>query len=166
MKAHIDADASYVGAHKRPEAKEKMAAMQPVVERHVARRRNWRRSPILAREKLKASARAKVEHAFPALKNIFRYKNARYKGLCNNDAQLRTRLALGNPCMLGAKWCAQLARPGAESPTTARFQRHVRGNAAAELKSQRGRDKTPANLTAQYAFAVNGELFRASLAHT
>src|SRR6266567_1411764 len=92
----IGADAGYVGVQKRPEVKEKMATMPPVVEWHIARRRKpiremaegWQKSLILAQEKLKASVRAKVEHAFHVLKNIFRYQKARYKGLRKNDAQL------------------------------------------------------------------------------
>jgi len=110
----IGADAGYIGAPKRPEVKAKMATMPPVVEWHIARRRKpiremaegWQKSLVLAQEKLKASVRAKVEHAFHVLKNIFRYKKARYKGLRKNDAQLRMLFALGNLYMVRAKLCA------------------------------------------------------------
>ena len=110
----IGADAGYVGAEKRPEVKAKMATMPPAVEWHIARRRKpiremaegWQKSLVLAQEKLKASVRAKVEHAFHVLKNIFHYKKARYKGLRKNDAQLRMLFALGNLYMVRAKLCA------------------------------------------------------------
>lgn len=94
--------------------KEKMATMPLDVEWHIARRRKpiremaegWQKSLVLAKEKLKASLRAKVEHAFHVLKNIFQYKKARYKGLHKNDAQLRMLFALGNLYMVKAKLCA------------------------------------------------------------
>ena len=97
----IGADAGYVGAEKRPEVKAKMATM-PI--REMAE--GWQKSLVLAQEKLKASVRAKVEHAFHVLKNIFHYKKARYKGLRKNDAQLRMLFALGNLYMVRAKLCA------------------------------------------------------------
>ena len=39
-------------------------------------------------EKMKASIRAKVEHPFHVIKNLFRYRKARYRGLTKNTAQL------------------------------------------------------------------------------
>jgi IS5 family transposase len=47
-------------------------------------------------EKLKASVRAKVEHPFHVVKNIFGHKKARYRGLAKNTAQLHTLLGLAN----------------------------------------------------------------------
>jgi IS5 family transposase len=35
---------------------------------------------------LKASVRAKVEHPFHVVKNLFRYLKTRYRGLANNTA--------------------------------------------------------------------------------
>jgi IS5 family transposase len=47
-------------------------------------------------EKLKASVRAKVEHPFHVVKNIFGHKKARYRGLAKNTAQLHTLFGLAN----------------------------------------------------------------------
>jgi IS5 family transposase len=47
-------------------------------------------------EKLKASVRAKVEHPFHIVKNLFGMKKARYKGLAKNTAQLFTLFGLAN----------------------------------------------------------------------
>ena len=47
-------------------------------------------------EKLKARVRAKVEHPFHIVKNIFGMKKVRYKGLAKNTAQLFVLFALAN----------------------------------------------------------------------
>ena len=51
---------------------------------------------LLAFEKAKASIRAKVEHPFHVIKNLFGYRKVRYKGLAKNQAQLFALFALGN----------------------------------------------------------------------
>lgn len=57
----------------------------------------------LATEKTKASIRAKVEHPFYVIKNLFGYRNARYKGLAKSQGQLFTLFALGN-LVLAGRW--------------------------------------------------------------
>ena len=47
-------------------------------------------------EQIKASIRAKVEHPFHVVKNLFRHRKARYRGLAKNTAQLHTRFAMAN----------------------------------------------------------------------
>lgn len=47
-------------------------------------------------EKLKASVRAKVEHPFHVVKNLFRHCKARYKGMAKNEGQLFTLFGLAN----------------------------------------------------------------------
>jgi transposase, IS5 family len=47
-------------------------------------------------EKLKASVRAKVEHPFHIVKNMFGHKKARYRRLAKNTSQLMTLLGLAN----------------------------------------------------------------------
>ncbi len=47
-------------------------------------------------ERLKAQVRAKVEHAFHVVKNLFQYRKVRYRGLGKNTAQLHTLFALAN----------------------------------------------------------------------
>ena len=47
-------------------------------------------------EQLKASIRAKVEHPFHVIKNLFRHKKVRYKSLAKNKAQLFSLFGLAN----------------------------------------------------------------------
>jgi transposase, IS5 family len=47
-------------------------------------------------EKLKAQVRAKVEHAFHVVKNLFGHRKVRYRGLAKNTAQLHTLFGLAN----------------------------------------------------------------------
>ena len=47
-------------------------------------------------EHLKASVRAKVEHAFRVVKRQFGHTKVRYRGLTKNTAQLHTLVALTN----------------------------------------------------------------------
>lgn len=91
-------DAGYQGVEKREENR------ASTVRWHVALRPGKRRAlPDTERgrldeqiEKLKASVRAKVEHPFHIVKNIFQLKKVRYKGLAKNTAQLFTLFGLAN----------------------------------------------------------------------
>ncbi len=47
-------------------------------------------------EKIKASIRAKVEHPFHVVKNLFRYRKTRYRGLAKNHAHLLSLFGLAN----------------------------------------------------------------------
>ena len=47
-------------------------------------------------ERALAQVRAVVEHPFHVVKNLFRHKKLRYRGLLKNTAQLRTLFALAN----------------------------------------------------------------------
>ena len=47
-------------------------------------------------EHAKASLRAKVEHPFHVVKNFFRHRKTRYKGLAKNTAQLFSLFAMAN----------------------------------------------------------------------
>ena len=71
---------------------------------HIAKRRStiakmtegWQKTMAQAYEKLKAQVRAKVEHPFHVVKNLFHYKKTRYKGIKKNDCQLNMLFALSN----------------------------------------------------------------------
>lgn len=97
-------DAGYVGVEKRDDMQAALAANGQEVQWHIAKRRKtiekltegWQKSLAQAYEKLKAQVRARVEHPFHVVKNIFKYKKARYKGLAKNDAQLNVLFALSN----------------------------------------------------------------------
>lgn len=96
-KTHAFGDAGYQGAHKRGDAKP--------LNWHVALRQGKRRalgkSSAQGRlldelERVKASIRAKVEHPFHVIKNLFGHKKVRHKGLAKNTAQLHSLFALAN----------------------------------------------------------------------
>jgi IS5 family transposase len=55
-------------------------------------------------EHLKASVRAKVEHPFHIIKNLFRHKKTRYRGLAKNTAQLFTLFAFANLVLVGRRF--------------------------------------------------------------
>jgi transposase, IS5 family len=91
-------DAGYQGVEKREENQ------NSTVSWHVALRPGKRRalpdteSGRLAEqiERIKASVRAKVEHPFHIVKNLFGHKKARYRGLAKNTSQLMTLFGLAN----------------------------------------------------------------------
>ena len=107
------ADAGYVGVDKREDIKQALAAKGQKVEWHVAKRRKsieklaegWQKELAQAYEKLKARVRARVEHPFHVIKNIFHYKKTRYKGLAKNTSQLKMLFALSNLYLVRGKLC-------------------------------------------------------------
>ena len=94
--SRVGADAGYVGVTKREEMQKKLETMPHEVRWYIAKRRKpiremaecWQKDLALAFENLKARLRARVEHPFHIVKNIFKYKKTRYKGLKKNNAQL------------------------------------------------------------------------------
>jgi IS5 family transposase len=60
-------------------------------------------------EKLKAQVRAKVEHPFHVVKNLFGYRKVRYRGLQKNTAQLHTLFGLANLVLAKRVLLAQAA---------------------------------------------------------
>lgn len=96
-------DAGYQGVAKRPENRD-----TPVTW-HVALRPGVRRAlpdDALGRlqeriERVKASLRAKVEHPFHIVKNLFKHRKTRYRGLAKNQAQLFTLFGLANLVIAG-----------------------------------------------------------------
>lgn len=69
--------------------------MQPGKRRELDLTSKWAQL-IDKAEQLKASVRAKVEHPFHVVKNLFRHKKVRYKGLAKNEAQLFSLFGLAN----------------------------------------------------------------------
>ena len=97
---HVFADAGYTGVEKR----EELAAKAGKVKWYVAMKRGKRKAMAEgafkeaseAFEKAKAQVRALVEHPFHILKNIFKHRKTRYRGIAKNTAQLHTLFALVN----------------------------------------------------------------------
>jgi transposase, IS5 family len=96
----VHADAGYTGVEKRPE----IAALERKIDWRIACRRGLikamaegaQKEALKALEKTKASVRAHVEHPFHIVKNLFRYRKTRYRGLAKNGHQLHTLFGLAN----------------------------------------------------------------------
>jgi IS5 family transposase len=93
-------DAGYTGVEKRPEVLAEHAQTQWIV---AAKRGKVKALPeglikelTQKLERLKAQVRAKVEHPFHVVKNLFGFRKVRYRGLAKNTAQLHTLFALAN----------------------------------------------------------------------
>jgi IS5 family transposase len=99
-------DAGYQGVEKRPENLGKKVTW------HVAMKRSKRKAlpnNKLGRmreklEHLKASVRAKVEHPFHVIKNLFHHRKTRYRGLAKNTAQLFTLFGFANLVLAGRRF--------------------------------------------------------------
>jgi len=80
-------DAGYTGVDKREEHQERevdwFIAMRPGKRAVLPKR-----SPLVGAEKAKASVRAKVEHTFFYIKQMFGYNKVRYRGLDKNTNRL------------------------------------------------------------------------------
>jgi IS5 family transposase len=63
-------------------------------------------------EHTKASIHAKVEHPFHVVKNLFRHRKTRYKGLAKNTAQLFSLFGLAN-LLLARRWLLDARAQGA-----------------------------------------------------
>ena len=98
-------DAGYQGVEKREEN------LETPVNWHIAmrpgKRRALDRGPLGEMmeklEQAKAGIRAKVEHPFHVVKNLFRHRKTRYRGLAKNAAQLFTLFGFAN-LMLARRW--------------------------------------------------------------
>lgn len=102
----VHADAGYTGVEKR----EEIVALNPTVDWQIACKRGTikkmaegaEKETLKAVEKAKASVRAFVEHPFHIVKNIFRHRKVRYRGLAKNGHQLHTLFGLAN-VLIGAR---------------------------------------------------------------
>jgi IS5 family transposase len=93
----VFADAGYTGADKRPELVERDLSWNIAIKRSIIKAlpkglRDWA-EPV---ERALAQVRAWVEHPFHVVKNLFRHRKLRYRGLAKNTAQLHTLFALAN----------------------------------------------------------------------
>ena len=98
-------DAGYQEVEKREEN------LEAPVTWHVAMKPGKRKTlpgsalgdPLERIEHAKASIRAKVEHPFHVVKNLFGHRKTRYKGLAKNTAQLFSLFGLAN-LILARRW--------------------------------------------------------------
>ena len=90
---------NYLGENKHdPDTRCCAAARRGAIKRMEDSRK---KALLLAFEKTKASIRAKVEHPFHVVKNLFGYRKVRYQGLAKNQAQLLSLFALANLVLAG-----------------------------------------------------------------
>lgn len=94
----VFADAGYTGAEKREELKERPVTWHIAMKRGRLKAMAEGALKDLTRraERLKAQIRARVEHPFHVVKNLFGHRKVRYKGLKKNTAQCFTLFALAN----------------------------------------------------------------------
>jgi IS5 family transposase len=96
----VHADAGYIGVEKRAE----IVALPRKIDWQIAAKRGTiqamaegaEKETLRAVEKAKASVRAFVEHPFHIVKNLFRHRKVRYRGLAKNGHQLYTLFGLAN----------------------------------------------------------------------
>ena len=98
-------DAGYQGVEKRLEIVARFAAVRWYVAakrgKIKAMAEGKLKEATQALEKAKAQVRAYVEHPFHVVKNLFRHRKTRYRGLAKNTAQLHTLFALANLVLAG-----------------------------------------------------------------
>ena len=96
----VHADAGYTGVEKRAE----IVAMERKIDWQIAGKRGAikalaegaEKEAIKAVEQAKASVRAFVDHPFHIVKNLFRHRKVRYRGLAKNGHQLYILFGLAN----------------------------------------------------------------------
>lgn len=106
QETQVHADAGYTGVEKRAE----IVALERRLDWQIACKRGTikalaegaAKESIQAVEKIKASVRAYVEHPFHLVKNIFRHRKVRYRGLAENGHQLYVLFGLAN-VVIGAR---------------------------------------------------------------
>jgi len=93
----VFADAGYTGAAKRPEHADREVAWNIAIKRSIIKSLPKRLRDLAEPvERALSQVRAWVEHPFHIVKNRFRHKKLRYRGLAKNTAQLHTLFALAN----------------------------------------------------------------------
>jgi transposase, IS5 family len=93
----VFADAGYTGADKRPEHEDRDVCWNIAIKRSIIKALpKGLRDLAEPVERALSQVRAWVEHPFHVVKNLFRHKKLRYRGLAKNTAQLHTLFALAN----------------------------------------------------------------------
>jgi transposase, IS5 family len=93
----VFADAGYTGADKRPEHEDRDVSWNIAIKRSIIKALpKGLRDLAEPVERALSQVRAWVEHPFHIVKNLFRHKKLRYRGLAKNTAQLHTLFALAN----------------------------------------------------------------------
>src|ERR671932_701464 len=103
-------DAGYTGVDKRPELEDRDVSWNIAIKRSIIKALPQALREVAEPvERALSQVRAVVEHPFHIVKNRFRHKKLRYRGLHKNTAQLQTLFALANLVIVKQ---ALLARSG------------------------------------------------------
>jgi transposase, IS5 family len=103
-------DAGYSGADKRPELADRDVSWNIAIKRSIIKALPQALRELAEPvERALSQVRAVVEHPFHIVKNRFRHKKLRYRGLKKNTAQLHILFALANLVIVKQ---ALLAKPG------------------------------------------------------
>ncbi|ABO54206.1 IS5 family transposase [Burkholderia multivorans] len=96
--AHAFGDAGYTGVEKREEMQGATVKWHVAIKRGKIKtmREGALKDLLIAAERTKAQIRARVEHPFHVIKNLFGHRKVRYKGLAKNTAQLFSLFGLAN----------------------------------------------------------------------
>jgi len=94
-------EAGYLGIQKRDEHKDREDVSWFIAKRPGTRKKLD--ADKLKAEKIKASVRAKVEHPFRYIKQVFGYSKVRYRGLAKNNNRLYLLAAFSN-LLIGEKY--------------------------------------------------------------
>ena len=99
----VHADAGYTGVEKREEFKGSKIDWLVAAKRGKikAMAEGLKKDLIREWERRKAQVRSRVEHPFHIIKNLFKYRKVRYRGLRKNLAQLHSLFALANLVIAG-----------------------------------------------------------------
>src|SRR5512144_1311020 len=90
-------DAGYTGADKRPELEDRDVSWNIAIKRSIIKALPQALRELAEPvERALSQVRAVVEHPFHIVKNRFRHKKLRYRGLKKNTVQLHTLFALAN----------------------------------------------------------------------
>ena len=102
----VGADSGYTGVHKREEIvkAQEQGKLRKDIKWNVAMKpgtvRGMAEGPLKALtqicERLKARVRARVEHPYHVIKNLFGYRKVSYRGLAKNAARAKVHAALAN----------------------------------------------------------------------
>ena len=104
-------DAGYTGAGKRPELEDRDVSWNIAIKRSIIKALpQGLRELAEPVERALSLVRAVVEHPFHIVKNLFRHKKLRYRGLKKNTAQLHTLFALANLVIVKKTLLAQQYR--------------------------------------------------------
>ena len=104
----VFADAGYTGADKRPEHVDRDVSWNIAIKRSIIKALPERLRDLAEPvERALSQVRAWVEHPFHIVKNLFRHKKLRYRGLAKNTAQLHTLFALANLVIVKTTLLAQ-----------------------------------------------------------